>query len=110
MADERMRAIEQAGRERTMVTLSDIVNTDLMDVEARKLGGALVGKDERSATAMWAFPTRGAAYDFMFIARQQGYKAQIHRPLFEPLDALREDTERIRWALKKPPLRPPWAR
>ncbi|GAH83265.1 unnamed protein product, partial [marine sediment metagenome] len=82
--------------------------------EARKLGGGLTGKMAEEHTAMFSFPTKGAAYDFIFVAQQQGHQATIQRALFpgvfDPLDALREDAERIRRAMKKPPLRPPWAR
>lgn len=99
--------------ERTLVQLEDITNTEPMDIEARKLGGAMVSKLERENSAMWAFPNKSSAYDFMFIARQRGYYASIQRALFpgsfDVLDALREDAERIRRALKKPRAKPPWA-
>lgn len=99
--------------ERTLVLLEDITFTDRMEAEARKLGGTMTGKDTAEQSALFAFPSRGAAGDFMFVARQQGHQASIQRAMFpgvfEPLEALREDAERIRRAMKKPPLRPPWA-
>lgn len=100
--------------ERTLVQLEDITNAEPMDIEARRLGGAMVGKMERENSAIWAFPTKSAANDFMFIARQRGYYASTQKPLFpgtfDVLDAMREDAERIRRALKKPLARPPWSR
>ncbi|MBA7610514.1 hypothetical protein ES703_17722 [subsurface metagenome] len=99
--------------ERTLVLLEDIAVTDRMEAEARRLGGAMVGKETAEQSALFAFPSRGAASDFMFFARRQGHQASIERAMFpgifEPLEALREDAKRIRQALKKPPLRPPWA-
>ena len=105
--------------ERTMVLREDILNTEPMDIEARKLGGVLVGTLQRENSAMWAFVNRDSAHDFLFIAKQRGYYASIQPaspwasaifPSYNPLDALREDAERIRRAFKKPPLRPPWAK
>ena len=100
--------------ERTLVQLQDIVNTEPMDIEARKLGGKINPWLEGKESAVWGFPTRSAAHDFMFIARQRGYGARLLRgtgPLgMNPLDALREDAERIRRMLKKPGPKPPWAK
>jgi len=100
--------------ERTLVLVEDISFTDRLETEAKKLGGGLTGKDTVERAAMFSFPTKGAAHDFIFVAHQQGHQATIQKALFPgvftPLDALREDAERIRRALKKPPLRPPWAR
>jgi len=99
--------------ERTLVLVEDISFTDRLETEAKKLGGFMVGKDTAEQSAMFGFPSKGAAHDFMFVARQQGHQASIKRAMFpgifEPLEALREDAERIRRAMKKPPLRPPWA-
>ncbi len=100
--------------ERTLVLVEDIAFTDRLETEAKKLGGGLTGTMTEERAAMFSFPTKGAAHDFIFIARQQGHQVTIQTALFPgvftPLDALREDAQRIRRALKKPPLRPPWAR
>jgi len=100
--------------ERTLVLVEDISFTDRLETEAKKLGGGLTGTMTEERAAMFSFPTKGAAHDFIFVARQQGHQATIQKELFpgafSPLDALREDAQRIRRALKKPPLRPPWAR
>ena len=99
--------------ERTLVLVEDISFTDRLETEAKKLGGGLTGKMTAERAAMFSFPTKSAAHDFIFVAQQQGHQANIQRALFpgvfSPLDALREDAERIRRAMKKPPLRPPWA-
>ncbi|GAI30370.1 unnamed protein product [marine sediment metagenome] len=100
--------------ERTLVLIEDIAVTDRLETEAKKLGGGLTDTMTEEKAAMFSFPTKSAAHDFIFIARQQGHQATIQTALFPgvftPLDALREDAQRIRRALKKPPLRPPWAR
>lgn len=100
--------------EKTLVLVEDIAFTDRLEVEARKFGGGLTGKMTEEQAAMFSFPTKSAAYDFIFVAKQQGHQASIQRALFPgvstPLDALREDAERIRRSLKKPMSRPPWAR
>jgi len=99
--------------EQTLVLVEDIVFTDRLETEAKKLGGGLTGTFAAERAAMFSFPTKGAAHDFIFVARQQGHQATIQKwgmpGVFTPLDALREDAQRIRRALKKPPLRPPWA-
>ena len=99
--------------DKTLVLVEDIAFTDRLETEARKLGGALTGKMTEEQAAMFSFPTKGAAHDFLFFARQQGYQATIQKVLFpggfNPLDGLREDAERIRRALKKPGAKPPWA-
>jgi len=100
--------------ERTLVLVEDIAFTDRLETEAKKLGGGLTGKDTVERAAMFSFPSKGKAHDFIFIARQYGHQVTIQTALFPgvftPLDALREDAKRIRRALKKPPLRPPWAK
>ncbi|MBA7690521.1 hypothetical protein ES703_99050 [subsurface metagenome] len=98
--------------ERTLVLVEDIAFTERLETEARKLGGGLTEKMAAERAALFSFPTKGAAHDFIFVAHQRGYEASIQKApeVFQPLDALREDAERIRRALKKPPLRPPWAR
>jgi len=100
--------------DKTLVLVEDITFTDRLETEARKLGGGLTGKMTEEQAAMFSFPTKGAAHDFIFIARQKGHQVTIQKALFPggftPLDALREDADRIRRALKKPPVRPPWAR
>ncbi len=99
--------------DRTLVLVEDITFTDRLEAEARKLGGGLTGKMTEERAAMFSFPTKGAAHDFIFVARQHGHQVTIQKALFpggfQPLDALREDADRIRRALKKQPLRPPWA-
>jgi len=99
--------------ERTLVLVEDIAFTDRLETEARKLGGGLTSKMTEERAAMFSFPTKGAAHDFIFVARQQGHQATIQKALFPgpftPLDALREDAERIRRMLKKPGAKPPWA-
>jgi len=104
--------------ERTLVLVEDIAFTDRLETEAKKLGGGLTGTMTEERAAMFVLPTKSAAHDFIFVARQQGYQATIQKALlpgvfsplvFSPLDALREDADRIRRMLKKPPLRPPWA-
>ena len=100
--------------ERTLVLVEDISFTGRLETEARKLGGGLTEKLAGERAAMFSFPTKGLAHDFIFIARQLGHQATIQNDnfsrVFTPLDALREDAERIRRMLKKRPLRPPWAR
>ena len=100
--------------ERTLVLVEDISFTDRLETEARKLGGGLTGTLSAERAAMFSFPTKGAAHDFIFAVRQQGHQATIQKALFpgvfSPLDALREDAERIRRMLKKPGAKPPWAR
>jgi len=100
--------------ERTLVLVEDISFTDRLEAEAKKLGGGLTGTMAAERAAMFSFPTKGAAHDFIFVSRRQGHLASIRTALFpggfQPLDALREDAERIRRALRKPPARPPWAR
>ena len=100
--------------ERTLVLVEDILFTDRLETEAKKLGGGLTGTMAAERAAMFSFPTQGAAHDFIFVARQHGHQVTIQKALFPggftPLDALREDADRIRRALKKPPVRPPWAR
>ena len=99
--------------ERTLVLVEDISNTALLEGIARNLGGGMTGSLTAENTAMFSFPTKDAAHDFIFSTQQQGYQATIQRALFpgvfRPLDALREDTKRIRRAFKKPGARPPWA-
>lgn len=101
-------------QEAILVLVEDIAVTDRLEMEAKKLGGGLTGTMTEERTAMFSFPIKGAAHDFIFVAQQQGHQATIQRVLFpgmfSPLDALREDAERIRRAMKKPPLRPPWAK
>jgi len=105
---------DKMAEEATLVLIEDIAVTDRLEMEAKKLGGGLTGKMTVERAAMFSFPTKGAAHDFIFVARQQGHQATIQKwgmpGVFTPLDALREDAQRIRRALKKPPLRPPWAR
>jgi len=100
--------------DKTLVLVEDITFTDRLETEARKLGGGLTGKMTEEQAAMFSFPTKGTAHDFIFVARQHGHQVTIQKSLFpggfQPLDALREDADRIRRALKKQPLRPPWAR
>jgi len=100
--------------ERILVLVEDIAVTRPLEEEAKRLGGGMTGTLSEEHTAMFALPTRGAAHDFIFYAWQQGYRATIQKALFpgvfDPLGALREDAERVRRALKKPPLRPPWGR
>ena len=100
--------------DQTLVLVEDIAFTDRLESEERKLGGGLTEKMATERASMFSFPSKGAAHDFIFVARQQGHQANIQKALFPgvftPLDALREDAERIRRALKKPPLRPPWAK
>jgi len=100
--------------ERTLVLVEDIAVTDRLEMEARKLGGRLTGTMTEERAAMFVLPTKSTAHDFIFIAQQQGHQATIQRVLFpgpfSPLDALREDANRIRRALKKPMARPPWAK
>ena len=99
--------------ERTLVLVEDITFTDRLVEEARKLGGGMTGKDTAEQSAMFSFPFKDQAHNFIYVARQLGHQATITKALFPgvftPLDALREDAERIRRAMKKPPLRPPWA-
>lgn len=99
--------------EATLVLVEDITLTDRLETEAKKVGGRLTGKMSEERAAMFSFPNMGAAHDFIFIARQYGHQVTIQKGLFPrgfaPLDALREDAERIRRALKKPMARPPWA-
>ena len=99
--------------EKTLVLVEDIAVTSRLGAEAKKLGGGLTGTMTEERAAMFSFPTKSAAHDFIFVAQQQGHRATIQKALFpgvfNPLDALREDAERIRRAMKKPPLRPPWA-
>ena len=100
--------------ERTLVLVEDITFTDRLEAEARKLGGGMTGKDTTERSAMFSFPTKGKAHDFIFVASQKGHQSSIRSALlpggFQPLEALREDADRIRRALKKPLARPPWAR
>ena len=99
--------------DKTLVLVEDITFTDRLETEARKLGGGLTGKMAEERAAMFSFPTKGAAHDFIFIARQKGHQATIQKALFpgvfQPLDALREDADRIRRMMKKPGVKPPWA-
>ena len=99
--------------ERTLVLVEDISFTDRLETEAKKLGGGLTGTMTEERAAMFVLPTKSAAHDFIFVAQQQGHQATIREALFpgvfRPLDALREDAERIRRLLKRPTLRPPWA-
>jgi len=95
--------------------VEDIAFTDRLETEARKLGGGLTGKMTEERAAMFSFPIKGKAHDFIFIARQLGHQVSIQKALFttgpfSPLDALREDADRIRLMLKKPGAKPPWAR
>jgi len=100
--------------DKTLVLVEDITFTDRLQTEARKLGGGLTGKMTEEQAAMFSFPTKSAAHDFIFIARQQGHQVTIQKALFpgvfQPLDALREDADRIRRMMKKPGVKPPWAR
>jgi len=100
--------------DKTLVLVEDITFTDRLETEARKLGGGFAGKMTEEQAAMFSFPTKGAAHDFIFIARQQGHRATFQQSLFPdlytPLDALREDAQRIRRMMKKPGAKPPWAR
>jgi len=99
--------------ERTLVLVEDISFTGRLETEAKKLGGGLKEKMSSEQAALFVLPTKSKAYDFIFVAEQHGYRATIQKALFpgvfSPLDALREDADRIRRALKKPPARPPWA-
>jgi len=99
--------------ERTLVLVEDISFTDRLETEAKKLGGGLTGTMTEERAAMFSFPTKGGAHDFIFIARQQGHRATIQGSLLpDPLglgDALREDAQRIRRMMKKPGVKPPWA-
>ena len=99
--------------ERTLVLVEDIVVTARLETEVRKLGGGLTTTTEERA-AIFVLPTKSAAHDFIFVARQQGHQAIIQEALFPgvftPLDALREDANRIRRMLKKPGPKPPWAK
>jgi len=100
--------------DKTLVLVEDITFTDRLETEASKLGGGLTGKMTEEQAAMFSFPTKGAAHDFIFIARQKGHQVSIQKSLFpgvfQPLDALREDATRIRRMMKKPGAKPPWAR
>ena len=100
--------------DKTLVLVEDVTFTDRLETEARKLGGRLTGKMTEEQAAMFSFPTKGAAHDFIFIARQHGHQVTIQEALFpgvfQPLDALREDANRIRRMMKKPGAKPPWAR
>ena len=100
--------------ERTLVLVEDIAVTDRLEMEAKKVGGGLTGTLSAERAAMFSFPTKGAAHDFIFVARQQGHQATIQKTLFpgmsSPLAALREDAERIRRMLRKPGPKPPWAK
>ena len=93
--------------------VEDISFTDRLEPVALQLGGYLEARDPSEFSALFLFPARGRAQDFIFAAQRQGYRATITPKMFpiefSPLEALREDAERIRRALKKPPLRPPWA-
>ena len=99
--------------EKTLVLVEDISFTGRLETEAKKLGGGWAGGMTEERTAMFSFPTLGAAHDFIFVARQQGHKVTIQKDLFSgvfsPLEALREDAARIRRMLKKPGVKPPWA-
>lgn len=99
--------------EPTLVLVEDISFTDRLETEALKLGGYLEMRDPSEFSALFHFPARGEAQDFIFIAQRQGYRATIQSKMFpvefNPLEALREDAERVRRALRKQPLRPPWA-
>ena len=99
---------------RTLVLIEDISFTERLETEAKKLGGGLTEKLSTEQAALFSFPNKGKAHDFIFVAKQQGYRATIQKDIlsgiFSPLAALREDAERIRGAMKKPPVRPPWAR
>lgn len=103
----------EGGNQETLVLVEDIAVTARLDAEAKRLGGRLVGTMGKERTAMFSLPTKSNANDFIYYAKQQGYKASIQERLFpgmfSPMDALREDAQRIRRALKKQPLRPPWA-
>jgi len=98
----------------TLVLVEDIAVTDRLEMEAKKVGGGLTGTLPAERAAMFSFPTKGAAHDFIFVALQQGHQATIQKTLFpgmsSPLDALREDAKRIRRMLKKPGPKPPWAK
>jgi len=100
--------------DQTLVLVEDVAYPDPLVIAARKLGGRMTGMMTEERAAMFSFPTKGAAHDFIFVAQQQGHQATIQKTLFpgpfSPLDALREDAERIRRALKKPMPRPPWAK
>ena len=99
--------------ERTLVLVEDITFTDRLEVVARKQSGSMIGKDKAEQSAMFSFPFREQAHEFIYVARQMGHQASFQKGLFPggytPLDALREDAERIRRSLKKPMARPPWA-
>jgi len=100
--------------DKTLVLVEDVTFTDRLETEARKLGGRLTGKMTEEQAAMFSFPTKDAAHDFMFVARQHGHQVTIQKELFfgalSPLAALREDAQRIRRMMKKPGAKPPWAR
>lgn len=100
--------------EGTLVLIEDIAVTDRLEMEAKKLGGGLTGTMATERSALFSFPSKDAAHDFIFVARRQGHRATIQKDLFSgvfsPLSALREDAQRIRRMFKKPGAKPPWAR
>lgn len=105
---------DQPVSEPTLVLVEDISFTDRLEPEAMNLGGYLESRDPAEYSALFHFPARGKARDFIFVAKRQGYRATITPKMFpiefSLLEALREDAQRIRRALRKQPLRPPWAK
>jgi len=97
-----------------LVLVEDIAVTRPLEAEAKRLGGGMTSTLSEEHSAMFVLPTQATAHDFIFYCWQQGYQARIQEALFPgvytPLDALREDAQRIRRALKKPGAKPPWAR
>ena len=99
--------------ESTMVLVEDVSFTDRLEPVAMQLGGYLESRDPSEFTALFHFPARPRAQDFIFAATSQGYRATITPKMFpvefNPLEGLREDAERVRRALRKSLPRPPWA-
>lgn len=99
--------------ETVLVLVEDISFTDRLEPVAIQLGGYLEARDPPEFTALFHFSHRSRAQDFIFAAQHQGYRATTTPKMFpiefNPLEAFREDAERIRRALKKPMPRPPWS-
>lgn len=99
--------------ESTMVLVEDISFTDRLEPVAMQLGGYLESRDPSEFTALFFFPARPRAQDFIFAAQRQGYRATITPKMFpvefNPMEALREDAERVKRVLRKPLPRPPWS-
>lgn len=100
--------------EETLVLVEDISFTDRLEPVAMQLGGYLESRDPTEFSALFYLPSRARAQDFIFAAQVQGYRATVTPKMFplefNPLEAIREDADRIRRMMKKQPLRPPWAR